>query len=101
MSRRVCSSCKENVEPVAPRTAWKLVTIALWFTTLAVGMFFAILLGLNIVLVPVCIAIGLSVGEAAHRAASWTCPSCHAELAPPPEITERPHRHGGLVAHPA
>jgi hypothetical protein len=100
MERTVCTACRRRVEPVAPRTTWKVVTVLLWVATLIVGEFFGILLGLNIVLMPMWIGIALSVGVAARRASSWTCPECSEEITGyVPEREREPRRD--LVPQPA
>jgi hypothetical protein len=78
-----CSSCKADVTPVPPRTTWKIMMVAFWLGALATSMMFSLLLGLNVVLVPLWLVIGMSVGIAAQRASSWSCPKCAAELAEP------------------
>jgi hypothetical protein len=78
-----CTSCKSDVVPRGPRTLWKVVTVALWVGALATSLMFSLLLGLNIVLVPLWLGIGMSVGVAARRMSSWTCPECGNELAAP------------------
>lgn len=78
-----CHACKCHVTPVRPRTTWKVITVAFWISTLVVAMPFSLLLGLNLVLAPLAIAIGAAVGTSARRLSSWTCPRCSAELYEP------------------
>jgi hypothetical protein len=61
----------------------KLSLVGFYVASLAVALMFSLLLGLNIVLVPVVVAIGCSVGVAARRASSWSCPQCKEEMAAP------------------
>lgn len=77
-----CRSCKGQVVPRPPKTAWKLVNVGFWIALLATGMLFGCLLGLNVVLVPVWCFMAGAVGVATHRASSWSCPKCNAELVP-------------------
>ncbi len=92
-----CSSCKKNVTPTAPRTMWKVVTLVFWIAAMAFAGFFSIIIGLNLVLAPAAIVVGMAIGTSARRAASWTCPRCGAEMAEPvsvergPEGVIRPH----------
>jgi hypothetical protein len=78
-----CRSCRGDVTPVPPRTMAKLSLVAFYVMSLTVALLFSLLLGLNIVLVPVAIAIGCSVGVAARRASSWSCPQCKEEMVAP------------------
>ena len=61
----------------------KLSLVAFYVASLAVALVFSLLLGLNIVLVPVAIAVGCSVGVAARRASEWSCPQCKEEMVAP------------------
>lgn len=99
-----CSSCKSDVVPVKPRTRWKILTVAFWIGALATSLVFSLLLGLNIVLVPLWLVNGMAVGIAARRLASYSCPVCHAEMAAPPAAeptTEDRATQGRLVPRPA
>jgi hypothetical protein len=78
-----CRSCKRDVTPVPPRTIAKIGLVGFYVASLAVALVFSLLLGLNIVLVPVAIAVGCSVGVAARRASEWSCPECKEEMAAP------------------
>ena len=78
-----CRSCKTDVTPVAPKTMAKIVTVGFWVAAMAISTIFSLLLGLNIVLVPVAVAIGLAVGTSARRASTWSCPQCKEEMAAP------------------
>ena len=82
-----CRSCKRDVTPVPPRTMAKLSLVAFYVASLAVALVFSLLLGLNIVLVPVAIAVGCSVGVAARRASEWSCPQCKEEMVAPASVT--------------
>jgi len=61
----------------------KLSLVAFYVASLVVATIFSLLLGLNIVLVPVAIAVGCSVGVAARRASTWSCPQCKEEMTAP------------------
>jgi hypothetical protein len=54
--------------------------------TVAVG--FSCLLGLNLVLAPAAIFIGMSIGTAARKLSDWTCPRCHEELVEPESVDQ-------------
>lgn len=82
-----CHACKCHVTPVRPKTTWKLFTVAFWITTLVVAMAFSAFIGVQLVLLPFALAIGMAVGAAARRMTSWTCPRCGAELAVPASDT--------------
>ncbi|MBX3192033.1 MAG: hypothetical protein KF819_33895 [Labilithrix sp.] len=94
MSTVRCSCCGEIVEPRAPRTAWKLLNLFFWVGSLAVSTLFAVLLGLDVLLLPVAVAISFSIGTSARAAYGWSCPVCHDSLPAPPEAAtaERPRR---------
>ena len=92
-----CSACKSDVSPTPPRTIAKLSLVAFYVASMAVSTIFSLLLGLNIVLVPVAIAVGFSVGVAARRANAWSCPKCKEEMSAPagvpaaaPTVAEAP-----------
>lgn len=91
MSSVRCSCCGEVVEPSPPKTAWKVLNLFFWVGSLAVSTLFASLLGLNVLLVPVALAICWSVGTSARAAFGWSCPVCHNEL-PAPEVAPAPRR---------
>ena len=91
-----CSSCRKNVTPAAPRTMWKIVNLFFWITALAFAGFFSIIIGLNLVMAPTAIVIGMAIGTSARRLAAWSCPSCNEEMAEPARVepargTVRPH----------
>jgi hypothetical protein len=84
-----CHSCRVHVAPTPPRTVWKVTTVVLWVTSMCVAVCFSLALGLNLVLAPAAIVIGMSIGTAARRMSSWTCPRCGAELVEPePQTVE-------------
>lgn len=86
-----CHACRTHVTPTPPRTLWKVLNVALWISTLVVATGFSLLLGLNLILLPFAIAIGMSVGTSARLMSSWTCPRCKAELIEPePRPTQSP-----------
>lgn len=83
-----CPSCRAHVTPIPPGTAFKVLNVGFWICSLAVATAFSLLLGLNLVLAPTAIVVGMSVGASARRLASWTCPRCGAELfEPEPETS--------------
>jgi hypothetical protein len=96
-----CSSCKSDVVPVRPRTLWKVLTVVFWVAALATSLVFSLLLGLNIVLVPLWLLNGMAVGVAARRMSASTCPLCNAELAQPvqepTDVPDRRPHHRPLV----
>ena len=79
----LCHACKCHVTPSKPKTMWKVLTIVFWVTTLPVALAFSLVIGLNVILAPAAIFIGMSVGTAARRLSSWTCPRCDAGLLEP------------------
>lgn len=83
-----CHACKCHVTPVAPKTTWKILTVALWVTTLAVAIAFSVIIGINLVLMPMAVAIGMALGVSTRRMSSWTCPRCSAELIEPEPQTK-------------
>ncbi len=78
-----CHACRVHVTPTPPRTIWKVMTLFFWIASLIIATIFSLLLGLNLVLAPAAIVVGMSVGTAARRLTSWTCPRCGAELVEP------------------
>jgi hypothetical protein len=90
-----CSSCKSDVTPVPPGTLAKLSLVGFYVASMLVSTVFSLLLGLNVILVPVAIAVGTSVGVAARRASSWTCPECKEEMAAPVFVPETTGRAAG------
>jgi hypothetical protein len=70
-----------------------------WVGSLAVSTLFANLLGLNVLLVPIALAICWSAGTSARAAFEWSCPVCRNELPAPPEVLERPHRRRLVWRH--
>lgn len=84
----LCHSCRCHVTPAPPRTFWKIIALALWIGSLAVAVVFSCLMGLNLVLAPAAVVIGMSVGAAARKLNDWTCPRCDAELIEPESTDE-------------
>ncbi len=84
----LCHSCRCHVQPTPPKTAWKIATLAFWVFASVVALLFSIPIGLNIVLAPAAIVVGMAIGTAARRMSSWTCPECHAELVEPEPQTK-------------
>jgi hypothetical protein len=85
----ICRACKSDVSPSPPRAIGKVVTLGYWVAAMATSTVFSLLLGLNVVLVPLWLAIGMAVGVAARRASTWTCPRCKEEMAPPIAIPDQ------------
>lgn len=87
----LCHRCRTHVTPKPPKTAFKVLNVGFWIASLIVATGFSLLLGLNLVLAPMAIIIGMSIGASARRLTSWTCPRCNAELIEPePETTLTP-----------
>jgi hypothetical protein len=59
------------------------VNLGFWITSLIVAVVFSLLIGLNLILAPAAIFVGMAVGTSARRLSSWTCPRCKAELIEP------------------
>lgn len=78
-----CNSCRLHVTPSPPKTVYKVLCVGFWLCSMTVAVAFSLALGLNLVLAPAAIIIGMSVGTSARRVNTWTCPHCHAELAEP------------------
>ncbi|MCL2723237.1 MAG: hypothetical protein FWD69_02270 [Polyangiaceae bacterium] len=94
-----CPSCKEEVMPIAPKTAWKIAVVLFWVGLLAISMLYGTLLGLNVVLVPVWCAMAGAVGVATDRATSWSCPACHAKLVPIFTTRDEAREHRAAAMH--
>jgi hypothetical protein len=99
MSEVRCPSCHIHVEPKPPKAAWKVACTLFWIGALLTATTFALLIVLNIVLVPMWLGIGAAVGVSTARARAWTCPVCHTEVSPPEEAREAEGH--GLIPHPA
>lgn len=101
MDHLTCRTCRKNVVPSVPRTLRKVLNVAFWIAALTTATGFSILLGLNVVLVPLWLFIGMSVGTSAALAAAWTCPECKSEMIVPAEvqreIAARRHTHRPMV----
>jgi hypothetical protein len=69
---------------------WKIVNLVFWVTLLSFALAGSCIIGLNLVLAPMAIALGLAIGTAARRAASWTCPRCDSEMAEPVRVDRQP-----------
>ena len=78
-----CHACRCHVTPTPPRSIWKLLSVYFWVGSMAVAIGFSLALGLNLVLAPAAICIGMSVGVAARKLNDWTCPRCGAEMVEP------------------
>ncbi|HVH44133.1 MAG TPA: hypothetical protein VM925_17400 [Labilithrix sp.] len=84
----LCHSCRCHVTPAPPRTMWKIVSFGFWVGSLVVAVCFSLLLGLNLVLAPAAVFVGMSIGAAARKLNDWTCPRCDAELIEPESVDE-------------
>ncbi len=71
-----CSSCGAEARPVQPSRAWWGVLVALWVVFLFVGACSAILLPLNMLLVPCWLAAASSVGPWARQLVDPRCGAC-------------------------
>jgi hypothetical protein len=100
-----CRSCNRDVVPVRPRSGAKILNFTFWIASLATATAFSLLLGLDVVLVPLWFAIGMSVGTSAARLRAWSCPACKSEVVVPPEmeleLRRRPREHRRLAPQPA
>jgi hypothetical protein len=95
-----CSCCGAWVEPHAPSMGAKALSVGLWVGILIVSPVYGAFIAINIVLLPMLIAIAWSLGVAARRGWDWTCPKCTAELpAPAPVIETAPHAPGLRPQH--
>lgn len=81
-----CRNCHEDVVPLRPKATAKLINFAFWIAALVTATAFSLLLGLNVVLVPMWFGIGMAVGTSAERLAAWSCPSCKAEMIVPDDV---------------
>lgn len=88
MSEVRCPSCRIPVEPIPPKTKWKIACAVFWICAMVTSTVFSLLLGLNVILVPLWFGIGAAVGVAAERASCWTCPVCGDQVAAPEEVRE-------------
>ncbi len=61
----------------APKAAWALLPIA-WILLLGTGSVVALLLPLNMILIPCWIAVGSSLGALTREVLDPTCPGCGA-----------------------
>lgn len=94
-----CHACKCHVTPVKPRTMWKVASVVLWGTSLVVAIAFSVFAGLNLLLLPMAIVVGMAVGTSARRLSSWTCPRCDTELLEPEPNTVLTTAPLALVEH--
>jgi hypothetical protein len=83
-----CHACRCHVTPTPPRSIWKVLSLGYWVGSLIVATCFSLLLGLNLVLAPAAVFIGMSIGVVARKLNNWTCPRCGAEMVEPDPITE-------------
>lgn len=78
-----CHTCRCHVTPAPPRSVWKVLTVGFWLGSMVIAVCFSMLLGLNLVLAPVAIVIGGSIGACARELNDWSCPRCGAVLIEP------------------
>jgi hypothetical protein len=71
-----CGACGNCAGRRPPSRAWWLVVVPAWAALLFVGACSAIMLPLNLVLVPAWFACALSLGTLARRARSPSCRAC-------------------------
>lgn len=71
-----CKACGGMNTVVTPSRAWWVVVVAVWTLLLGFGACFAILLPLNLVLVPCWLACATSVGPMARKLAETRCKAC-------------------------
>lgn len=93
-----CSTCHAVVTPVEPSSTWRVLNVIFWTFGILTGVGFGLLLGLNLVLVPLWLGAGMAIGASARRASGYTCPVCHAEVIPPVEAAAP---SGRLAPRPA
>ena len=83
-----CNACRCHVTPTPPRSIWKVLSVGYWIGSLVIAVAFSLLLGLNLVLAPAAIAIGMSIGVSARKLNNWTCPRCDNELVEPDPVED-------------
>lgn len=94
-----CRACGTREPPRARSRVWWIPLGMFWAVLLGFGACFAILLPLNLLLVPAWLAVGSSVGPLARKLTEPRCPSCGAPAtsrvrtrAALPEVARRPAR---------
>lgn len=99
-----CRHCRGRMPALAPRVGWSALNVVMWTATLVTGMAFGLLIGLDVLLVPLWLGMAGAVSYTAQRAASWRCAYCKEEIAAPiVTVPDRPARvpatspHFGLV----
>lgn len=102
MDHMSCHACKRSVVPEPPHSTRKILTTALWVMLLSGAFVASLLIGLNLVLAPLAIFVGMAIGTSARLAAAWTCPCCKNELMVPFDVAESSNTaHGHPFAAPA
>jgi hypothetical protein len=102
-----CPTCGDDKPAVrAPRVAHAIIPLG-WAAILLFGACLAILVPLNLVLIPCWLAVGTSLGALARELLDWKCASCGAprgSAARAPYVARRSPRpaheramEGGLV----
>ncbi len=74
-----CPRCHGRSGLAAPRRAWWLVVVPAWVLLLLFGACAAIMLPLNLVLVPTWLVCATSIGALARKATTRTCRDCGEE----------------------
>lgn len=76
--RACCANCGDKNPPVrAPKIAWALIPLA-WTLILGIGSVLAILVPLNLILIPCWFAVGSSLGALAREVLDPKCGGCGA-----------------------
>lgn len=91
---RACGACGAPSSVKTPSKAWWIAVVALWVPTLFFGACAALMLPLNLVLVPCWLACASSVGALSRRITEPRCEECSASGAriAPPEVARRTAR---------
>lgn len=102
MDHMSCHACKRSVIPEPPHSTRKILTAALWVMLLSGAFVASLIIGLNLVLAPAAIFVGMAIGTSARLASAWTCPCCKNELMVPADVAEASNTaHGHPFAAPA
>lgn len=88
MDHMSCHACKRSVIPEPPHSTRKILTTTLWVMLLSGAFVVSLIIGLNLVLAPMAIFVGMAIGTSARLASAWTCPYCKNELMVPADVAE-------------
>jgi hypothetical protein len=84
-----CAACGEREGSRRPSRAWWLVVVFAWAVLLLFGACAALMLPLNLVLVPAWLSCAMAVGPLARRLTEPRCRACGASWAPAAEVARR------------